>query len=258
MARRRPTPAGPRAAAGVAARPGAKGSGRRNLLKFLALVLLVAGSWAALRWTPLRTLVSRGEVLALLESVRGADWAGAAFVLVYAGATALALPGSVLTLAGGALFGLWPGVPFNLAGATIGSVLAFLLARFLGRDFVAARLGGRAAALDRAAGRHGFRAILLLRLVPLVPFNALNYGAGLSGVRFRDYVLGSAVGMLPGTFAYTYFADALLAGSVEAREDAYVHIAVAGGLLVLLSFLPLAWRRWRGAASGGGVQVGRR
>ncbi|HET9984053.1 MAG TPA: VTT domain-containing protein [Longimicrobiales bacterium] len=196
-----------------------------------------------LRFTPLRALGSRSGVLAGLARIRAAPAAPVVFVVVYAVAAGLALPGSALTLAGGAVFGLWPGVALNLAGAVAGATAAFLLARGLGREFVSRRLHGRVAALDREAERHGFRAILLLRLVPLVPFNALNYGAGLSAVRLRDYVLASAVGMLPGTFAYTYFAEAILAGSLEARRDAYLHMILAGALLMLLSLLPLLLRR---------------
>lgn len=220
--------------------------GRAAGLRFAALLAGLL-AMAVLIWlTPLGALASRTRALALLAAIRRWPTPGLAplvFVTVYTAAAALALPGSALTLAGGALYGLWPGLLLNWAGAVLGATLAFLLARRLGRDFVARRLKGRAAALDEGAGRHGFRAILFLRLVPLVPFNALNYGAGLSAVRARDYVAASAIGMLPGAFAYTYFAEAILAGSLEARRSAYLHVLLAGALLLALSLLPLLWRR---------------
>lgn len=219
--------------------------GRRPILRFLALVALLLATGLAVWLTPLGALASRERILELLGTVRRGRLAPLAFLVIYVAASALALPGSALTLGGGALFGLWRGLALNWLGAMIGATLAFVLARRLGRDFVAHRLRGRVAKLDAAVEHHGFRAVLFLRLVPLVPFNALNYAAGLSSVSLRDYVLATAIGIVPGTFAYTYFADAILAGSLGARKDAYLHMLLAGGLLVLLSLLPLLWRRLR-------------
>ncbi len=219
--------------------------------RFALLLLVLAAVGLAVWLTPLHALVTRAGARALLAEVRAWPLAPLAFVLLYTAAAALALPGSALTLAGGALFGLWLGLALNWLGATAGATLAFLLARRLGRDFVRRRLKGRVAALDEQAGRHGFRAVLLLRLVPLIPFNALNYGAGISSVRLRDYVAASAIGMLPGCFAYTYFADAILAGSLEARRSAYLHMLLAGALLLALSLLPLVWRRLHRAPPDG-------
>lgn len=237
----------PSGAAGGDAAPEPSGAKRHRgaAIRFVLLLLLIAAVLAALRWTPLGGVISREGALSLLRSVRSLPAAPLVFVAAYALAAGLGLPGSALTLAGGAIFGLWPGFPLNLAAATLGATLAFLLARGLGRDFVARRLRGRGATLDRETERHGFRAILTLRLIPVVPFNVLNYGAGLSSVRLRDYVLASAIGMLPGSFAYTYFADAILAGSLEARKHAYLHMILAGALLVALSLLPLLLRRRR-------------
>jgi uncharacterized membrane protein YdjX (TVP38/TMEM64 family) len=225
------------------AAPGAAGGGAGRRFGLLVAGLLLVG--LAIWLTPLGALVSRERALALLTAVRQWPLAPLVFVLIYALAAGLALPGSALTLAGGAIFGVWPGLALNWAGATLGSAIAFLLARHLGREYVSRRLGGRIAALDQNAGRHGFLTILFLRLVPLVPFNALNYGAGLSSIGLRDYVLATGIGILPGAFAYTYFAAAILAGSLEARHSAYLHMLLAGGLLLLLSLLPLAWRRWK-------------
>ncbi len=227
-------------------------SGRAAGWRFAALLVGLLAIAAAIWLTPLGALASRTRALALLAAIRRWPTPGVAplvFVAVYTVATALALPGSALTLAGGALYGLWPGLLLNWAGAMLGATLGYLLARRLGRDFVARRLRGRAAALDEGAGRHGFRTILLLRLIPLVPFTALNYAAGLSAVRPRDYLAATAIGILPAAFAYTYFAEAILAGSLEARRSAYLHVLLAGGLLVALSLLPVVWRRLHRAPS---------
>jgi uncharacterized membrane protein YdjX (TVP38/TMEM64 family) len=211
--------------------------------RLAALVALVAGAWILARVTPLGDLVSRDGALALLESIRSAAWAPVVFVAVYAGATALALPGSVLTIAGGAVFGFGWGAVLNTLGANLGANAAFFVAQSLGRDGVRRLTGGRLAGLDRAAEQRGFWGVFVLRLIPLVPFNALNFGAGLTALRWRDYALATVVGILPGTLVYTFFADALVRGSTEASHDAYVRLWIAAGLLLALSLAPLVARR---------------
>ena len=126
-------------------------------------------------------------------------------MLGYVVATVAFIPGSVLTLAAGAIFGLGQGVIYVMIGATTGASLAFLLARFVAREAIAQRVAGnpRFAAIDRAVGREGFKIVVLLRLSPVFPFNMLNYGLGLTNVRFTDYVAAS-IGMLPGSLLYTY------------------------------------------------------
>jgi uncharacterized membrane protein YdjX (TVP38/TMEM64 family) len=136
-----------------------------------------------------------------------------AFILGYMATTIAFIPGSVMTLAAGAIFGLGPGVVYVMIGATAGASLAFLLARSVAREAIAQRVAGnpRFAAIDRAVGREGFKIVLLLRLSPVFPYNMLNYGLGLTNVRFVDYVLAS-IGMLPGSLLYTY--SGFLAGDI--------------------------------------------
>jgi uncharacterized membrane protein YdjX (TVP38/TMEM64 family) len=133
-------------------------------------------------------------------------WAPAAFVLGYIFAAVAFVPGSILTLAAGAVFGLWKGTVLAFVAATLGAAAAFLVSRHLARDFVHGRLVGdpRVAAIDRAIGEHGRKIVFLLRLSPVFPFNLLNYALGLTTVRFTDYLIAS-LGMLPGTFLYVYY-----------------------------------------------------
>lgn len=137
-------------------------------------------------------------------------WGPAAFVLGYAVAAVALLPGSLLTLAAGALFGLARGTAYVFAGATLGACLAFLVARYLARGAVERRISThpRFAAVDRAIGRKGLEIVFLLRLSPVFPYNVLNYALGLTGVRLRDFLLGS-LGMLPGTLLYVYYGKVL-------------------------------------------------
>ncbi len=126
-----------------------------------------------------------------------------AFVVVYAATTLTPFPASAMTIASGLLFGLAVGAAVVVLAATLGAWLAFLLARSLGREGVSRIRWARVASIDATLERRGLISVLVVRLVPLFPFMAVNYAAGLSAVRQRDYVLGTAVGIIPATVGYT-------------------------------------------------------
>lgn len=212
-------------------------------LKLLALVAILAGAWLVLRATPARDYFTREGVGRVVGTLRHAWWAPPAFVAAYMVACALDFSGLVLTLAGGAIFGFWWGALLNTIGANLGATAAFWVARTLGREGVRALVGNRLAGLDRLAEAQGFVWLLRLRLIPIVPFNLLNFGAGLTAMPWRRYAAATAIGVLPGTLVYTFFATALLAGSEAASREAFVRVALAGGLLILLSFVPTLARR---------------
>lgn len=132
-------------------------------------------------------------------------WGPVAFIGAYALACVAFVPASLLTLAAGALFGVVRGTIFVLIGATLGALGAFLIARYVARDWVSARVAkdARFAAIDAAIAEQGRKVVFLLRLSPVIPFNVLNYALGLTKVRVGDFVLASA-GMLPGTVLYVY------------------------------------------------------
>lgn len=127
------------------------------------------------------------------------------FMLIYIIGTIFFFPGSVLTLAGGALFGPVYGTLYNLTGATIGAAISFLIARYLLSDYVEQKTGGRMKQLKDGVENEGWRFIAFVRLVPLFPFNLLNYALGLTRIKFWHYVIASYICMLPGGLAYTYF-----------------------------------------------------
>lgn len=133
-------------------------------------------------------------------------WGPVVFVLGYTVATVAFIPGSLLTLAGGAIFGLAEGTALVFAGASLGATAAFLASRYMVRGAIERRVAAepRFAAIDRAVGREGFKIVLLLRLTPVVPFVLLNYALGLTRVKLRDYVLAFG-GMLPATLLYVYY-----------------------------------------------------
>ncbi len=154
-------------------------------------------------------------------------WGPLVFVAGYAVATVAFVPGSLLTMAGGAVFGLGFGTAYVFVGASLGATAAFLIARYFARGAIERKLAGNArfTAIDRAVGEQGRRIVFLLRLSPVFPFILLNYGLGLTKVRLLDYVV-ACLGMLPGTLLYTYYGKvvgdvaALAAGAAPERGGA--------------------------------------
>ena len=138
---------------------------------------------------------------------------GIAFILIYIVAAVAFLPGSILTLGAGVVFGVFLGAVYVFVGATLGAIAAFLVGRYLARDWISKKIEGnqKFAAIDQAVAREGFKIVLLTRLSPVFPFNLLNYAFGVTGVALKDYALGS-IGMIPGTIMYVYIGS--LAGDI--------------------------------------------
>jgi uncharacterized membrane protein YdjX (TVP38/TMEM64 family) len=138
---------------------------------------------------------------------------GIAFIVLYIVATVAFLPGSILTLGAGIVFGVVLGAVYVFIGATLGAIAAFLVGRYLARGWVTQKISGNPQfeAIDQAVAREGFKIVLLTRLSPVFPFNLLNYAFGITGVALRDYALGS-IGMIPGTVMYVYIGS--LAGDL--------------------------------------------
>ena len=203
---------------------------------------VIAGSWGA-RYIPRFT--------AMVHEL-GA-WAPVVFMGGYIIACVAAIPGSLLTLAAGAIFGLVAGVAYVLVGATLGSAAAFLIARYLVRGVVQKRVANneKFQAIDNAIANDGRKIVFLLRLSPLIPFALLNYVLGLSKVSFREYLLAS-VGMLPGTVLYVYYGKvagdvAALAGGFAPSRGAAYYALLAAGLLATIAATVLITRAARHA-----------
>jgi len=196
------------------------------------LLILVAGIAVAVVYR------DRFDVAALERWIQDAGiWAPLLFMAVYAVAAVLFLPGTLLTLAGGALFGPVLGTLYNLTGATIGATLAFLIARYLASDWIAERTGGRLKQLINGVEDEGWRFVAFTRLVPLFPFNLLNYALGLTRIKLSHYLLATYTCMLPGAMAYTYLGYAGRE-AVGGGEGLIQKALLALALLAVVAFLP--------------------
>jgi uncharacterized membrane protein YdjX (TVP38/TMEM64 family) len=218
-----------------------------------ALLVALGGAitWLALH----REILQSAELEQELR--RFGPWSPILFVLVYSLATALFVPGSILTVVGGALFGPFWGTLWNLSGATIGATLAFAIARYLGADWVARRAGERLGRLIRGVEEEGWRFVAFVRLVPLFPFNLVNYAFGVTRVRLGEYAITSFVCMAPGALAYTYLGYAGLE-TASGRAGAIHKAVFALALLAVVAFLPRLVRRLKGQRYADAASLKRR
>ena len=187
--------------------PPAPAAGRRKaVFKAAVLVLFIAAAIALVRFTAVKDYLT-AEGLGRFLAAAGL-WAPAVFMALYAVGVCLFVPGSVLTGLGAVIFGAYWGFVYVWIGAMIGASAAFFIGRTLGREFAAALIGDRLRKYDDAIERNGFATVLYLRLV-YFPFTPMNFGMGLTKVHFRDYFFGTALGILVGTFIFTFFIGTL-------------------------------------------------
>ena len=229
---------------------------------------------AGTRRAPLKLLAAAAALVALILLARQTGqyipqfaawveelgvWGPLVFIAGYGVAVVAFIPGSLLTLAGGAIFGLLEGTVYVFVAAVLGLAGAFLVARYAARGFVERQVqdNKRFTAIDRAVGDQGLKIVFLLRLSPVFPFNLLNYALGLSQVSFRDYLFAS-LGMIPGTLLYVYYGKlagdvAALAGGAAVEKDAAYYAVLIVGLVatvVVTTFVTRLARRALKEATG--------
>ncbi len=213
---------------------------RIALVTALALLLVVVWQW--------KDEINQQQIELWIE--QAGIWAPILFIALYAVATVLFMPGMVLTLAGGALFGPIFGALINLTGATIGATLAFLVSRYVASDWVEQKAAGRMKRILDGVEEEGWRFVAFTRLVPLFPFNLLNYVLGLTRISFLHYVVATWIFMLPACFAYTYLG---YAGSeaLKGSESMIQNGAIALALIAVVAFIPRLVNRYRKGSGDG-------
>jgi uncharacterized membrane protein YdjX (TVP38/TMEM64 family) len=212
-------------------------------IRIALFALVVAGIVLAVAY---REQVSPEKLEAAIASL--GIWGPVAYIGLWLVAPPLFIPGAPITLVGGALFGPVWGAVYTLGGATGGATLAFLLARYLAGDWVEAKAKGQLGRIKAGVEKEGWMFVAFTRLVPLFPFNLLNYAFGLTRIPLRIYVLTSLICMAPGTAGYSYLGfagrEALVGGEDLVRKG-----TIALAVFAALVLLPLMVRKWRAGRS---------
>ncbi|MDH5392018.1 MAG: VTT domain-containing protein [Gammaproteobacteria bacterium] len=211
----------------------------KTVIRLFIFLLIVTGMALAITYR-------QSIDIAVLESwVNNAGMAGPlVFMLLYIVGTVFFFPGSVLTLAGGALFGPLLGTFINLTAATIGAIISFIAARYLAHDWVEKKTGGRLKSLKQGVEDEGWKFVAFVRLVPLFPFNLLNYALGLTKIKLSHYSIATYICMLPGAIAYSYIG--YLGREALAGDEALIQKIMIGiALLAMVAFLPSLIARLR-------------
>ncbi|HJP34860.1 MAG TPA: TVP38/TMEM64 family protein [Gammaproteobacteria bacterium] len=209
--------------------------------KPIVLAVMIVAMLSAVALLPVTEWLAIG--VAWIESHRTIAWI--AYVTAYIVATVFVIPASIFTLAGGFVFGLPLGIMLASVGSVLGASVAFLVGRFLARDWVAKRIASlpQFRALDMATRHEGFVIVFLARLSPLFPFNLINYGLALTSVRFRDYFFGSWAGMLPVTILYVYISSVakdlteLTSGEVQGGAVGQILLFIGLAATILLTII---------------------
>ena len=181
-------------------------SRRSAILKAILFVLFIIAAISIIRFTPVKEFLAQESLRRLLEEA--GFWAPLIYIVIYAAGICLFVPGTLLTGIGAAIFGPYRGFVYVWIGAMIGASAAFWMGKTLGREFAASMIGDRLKKYDDAIEKNGFTTVLYLRLV-YFPFTPMNFGMGLTKVRFWDYFFGTGLGIIVGTFILTFFIGTL-------------------------------------------------
>ena len=226
--------------------PGQKPTKNRwaAIIKASLLIVFILAAICLVRFTRIRNLLTQGELNHFLEMA--GPWAPLTYILIYAVGICLFVPGTVLTALGAAIFGLYYGFLYVWVGAMAGASAAFWIGRSLGREFAATLIKDRLKKYDDAIERNGFATVLYLRLV-YFPFTPMNFGMGLTKVKFWDYFFGTGLGIIVGTFIFTFFVGTLKevwsSGNWEQLLSFKVFFSV--GLFIFSFFIPRIIKKFK-------------
>lgn len=222
------------------------GPQRGRWWKLGALLAIFVGAVVLGRALGLGRYTQAATLRALVDDLRHLRWIAPAFVAAYSVGASIGLPATPFTFTGAALFGPVLGSLLNWIGATLGATGSFLLARTLGHGALAHAIRRRVPDMNALVTEHGFATVMRLRLIPVFPYNALNLGAGLAGMRLVPYVVATALGMIPAVVLYTILGHQIAEGAMGGGRQAFVKAAIVGGVLVVLSLVPALVKRKRG------------
>jgi uncharacterized membrane protein YdjX (TVP38/TMEM64 family) len=216
----------------------------KAIIKAIILLIFIAGAISLVRFTPVKNHLTARALGEFLETA--GYWAPLIFILIYAAGVCLFLPGTLLTGLGGAIFGAYWGFVYVWFGAMAGASAAFFIGRTLGREFASSLIGDKLKKYDDAIERNGFATVLYLRLV-YFPFTPMNFGMGLTKVHFRDYFSGTGLGIIVGTFIFTFFIGTLKDVWVSGRWEDLISFKVffSIALFIFSFFIPKIIKKFK-------------
>ncbi len=220
---------------------------RKALIKALVFVAFIISAIVLIRFTPVKDYLTTEALTAFLESA--GIWAPVVYIVVYAVGVCLFLPGTLLTGLGAAIFGAYWGFVYVWIAAMLGASGAFLIGRTLAREFASSLIGDKLKKYDDAIERNGFATVLYLRLV-YFPFTPMNFGMGITKVRFKDYIFGTGLGIIVGTFIFTFFIGTLkeVWTSGNWAELLSFKVFFSIGLFIFSFFIPKLIKKFKGEA----------
>jgi uncharacterized membrane protein YdjX (TVP38/TMEM64 family) len=218
---------------------------RKALIKALMFVAFIISAIVLIRFTPVKDYLTAEALAAFLDNA--GFWAPVVYIIIYAVGVCLFLPGTLLTGLGAAIFGAYWGFVYVWIAAMLGASGAFLIGRTLAREFAASLIGDKLKKYDDAIERNGFATVLYLRLV-YFPFTPMNFGMGITKVRFKDYIFGTGLGIIVGTFIFTFFIGTLkevwASGNWGELVSFKVFFSIA--LFVFSFFIPKLIKKFKG------------
>ncbi len=218
---------------------------QKAVIKAVAFVAFIIGAIIFIRFTPIKNYLTAEALGRFLETA--GLWAPIVYMIIYSVGVCLFVPGTLLTGLGAAIFGAYWGFLYVWIGAMFGASGAFFIGRTLGRDFAASLIGDRLKKYDDAIERNGFATVLYLRLI-YFPFTPMNFGMGLTKVHFKDYVFGTGLGIIVGTFIFTFFIgtlkDVWASGNWAELISFKVFFSIA--LFIFSFFIPKIIKKFKG------------
>ncbi|HEX6096441.1 MAG TPA: VTT domain-containing protein [Thermoanaerobaculia bacterium] len=213
---------------------------RRMLLRG-GVALLLGAAVVGIYLSPAREYLTRENMRLFVEQLRGVWYGPVIFVGAFLLACVLALPASVFVLAAGFIWGWFLGGVYSIVGGVLGAVASFYVGRFVGEGLLD-KFGRVGRAVAKQVDHATFRSLVAMRFIPGIPFAVLNYGAGVAGVRIRDFVPSTLVGIIPPMFVFAYCADALFNGSMT-EGDAAIRLTIVLVLMLAITLLPVVVKR---------------
>ena len=213
---------------------------RRTLFR-VAVAALLAAAVVGIYLSPLREHLTRENVREFVQHLRGVWYGPAVFIGAFMVACIFALPASFFVLAAGFIWGWLLGGVYSIVGGLLGAVASFYVGRFVGAGMLE-KFGRIGRAVAKQVDHATFRSLVAMRFIPGIPFAVLNYGAGVAGVRIRDFVPSTLVGVIPPMFVFAYCADALFNGSMT-EGDAVVRLSIVCMLMLAITLLPVVVKK---------------